>query len=353
MNSINSKEKNHIAIYWDYENVQVSNLGDQTNIPSVESILDFAKEYGLVKYQNIYSNWSTENKALKMSLYSLGFELIIVPMSKSNSCDLKIAADIANDIYSDNMITDVILITGDKDFIPIITWLKKIGKNVVLIGQPDITSDHLILSADEYIPFTSFTAKESIWQGTYKEAKILLLELLKELTEQLRSTRFSFVKAMMKDKAKGFDEKEITNRQYQKFQEFIFEVEKDKAIQINGSGGFLEMFLPEVNSVTESEFAEVISQPTLEHWELFFDRIELCFKDGKGKKTEGTEYILLAYLKTLREEEKLPLTKNQIRDMFSSIIDIGLLVELKKKQYKMSVNYQELKNIFFGQFREN
>ena len=224
----------HVAIYWDYENVQISDFEDKANIPSAEGILDFAKENGLVRYQNIYAKWTNENKALKQSLYSLGYELVTVPMVKSNSCDLKIAADIANDVYFDKNLKSIILITGDKDFIPIINWLKKIGIHVILIGQPGITSDHLTLSADDYVPFTTFVAKEGSWEGTYKNAKKLLLEVLKELTEQLRPTRFSYVKYVMMGRAKGFEERNISDRDYKKFQEFVFEVEKDKAIQTDG-----------------------------------------------------------------------------------------------------------------------
>lgn len=341
-------ENNIVAIYWDYENVRISDIEDQANIPSAESIIEYAKTIGTLKYQRIYSNWGSGNRAVKMSLYSLGFDLSTVPMSKTNSCDLKIAADIANDVYNDKMLGTIILITGDKDFIPIINWLKKIDKEVILIGQPEITSDHLILSANEYVPFTSFIEKEAEWTGNYKVAKKLLLTVLQEITEHMRSTRFSYVKTMMLDKAKGFHERNISDRSYKMFQDFIFEVEKDGDIQTQGSVGFLEMFLPETNVETESEFAEEISEPTIDHWNLVFDQIEQCFEDGKGKKTEGRFHYLLAYLKTMREDENLPLTRNQTLEMLDTIISEGLLIEVSTNRFKMSENYEELKRLFLS-----
>lgn len=111
-------EENEVAIFWDYENVRVVEQGK--NIPMVEAILHFSESRGYLRIQRVYANWKNTNDIIIQALDSLGFDIIQVSMGKTNSVDIRLAVDCISLAYDIPSLTHVIIVTGDKDYIPIV-----------------------------------------------------------------------------------------------------------------------------------------------------------------------------------------------------------------------------------------
>lgn len=140
---------NNIAIFWDYENFHAYTKG--INIPIAEAILEYSKSLGHIQIKRAYSDWIRVDRDISQSLYSLGFEPIQVSMGKANSADIKIAVDCLDTAFVHPTISHFLIMTGDKDFIPVVNWLRAHEKEVIIIAKSSHISDHLILAANKYI----------------------------------------------------------------------------------------------------------------------------------------------------------------------------------------------------------
>ena len=143
------KDINKVAIFWDYENVKV--IAEGINVPLAEALVLYSKSVGQPHIKRVYCDWSKVNKIVIQALYSLGFEPIQVSMGKTNSVDVKIAVDCLDIAIIHPSLNIFIIITGDKDFIPVVNWLKSHGKKVIIISNPENVSEHLLMSADDFV----------------------------------------------------------------------------------------------------------------------------------------------------------------------------------------------------------
>ncbi|MCK4927031.1 MAG: NYN domain-containing protein [Candidatus Aenigmarchaeota archaeon] len=141
-----------IALFIDKDNLYAKN-----NNIDLQIIKDYIDEKGLLVFGKIYFRFSDrydESKRQDKFLYklwSLNLEPIYCPVFESNEIDGKsksladpmIIVDIMETLLKNNTITAIVLITGDKDFIPIIRKIKEYGKKVILIST-DKTAPALI-----------------------------------------------------------------------------------------------------------------------------------------------------------------------------------------------------------------
>jgi uncharacterized protein (TIGR00288 family) len=140
-----------IAVFWDYENTKVPAEG--INLPLAEALIAYSGSLGHPTILRVYSNWQREKSAVSVqALYSLGFEPIHVSMGKPNSVDLKLAIDCLSTAYNHSEIEHFIIVTADKDFIPLVNALKALKKRVIIVGKADVVSEHLMLSAHNFVP---------------------------------------------------------------------------------------------------------------------------------------------------------------------------------------------------------
>lgn len=152
--------ENEVAVFWDYENVRVNAEG--LKVPVAEKLVEYSKTIGHVRVKRVYSDWSRVNPAINRALYSLGFDPIHVSMGKANSVDVKIAVDCLDTAMLYPEINNFIIVTGDKDFISVVNWLKDNRRNVIIIGKSDVVSEHLLLSADHFVSLEEFSKLDTL-----------------------------------------------------------------------------------------------------------------------------------------------------------------------------------------------
>lgn len=100
-------------------------------MPMMESLLAYSESIGHPRVKKVYANWRGIGDKIIRVLYSLDFEPIQVSMGKTNSVDVKLAVDCLSMAQLFPSIQNYIIVTGDKDFIPVVTWIQAQRKNVI------------------------------------------------------------------------------------------------------------------------------------------------------------------------------------------------------------------------------
>ena len=351
-----------IAIFWDYENVSVISQG--INVPLAEAVLELAKEMGHVRLKRVYANWRTVSNPINQALYSLGFEPIQVAMGKPNSVDLKLTVDCIDAAWTYGELTHFIIITGDKDYIPLINCLRARHKTVIVIGKADQVSDHLILSADKFVSIEALSKEEAEFTGetAYSQTDVVDKNLTENVIDteessskvkssqiefsdgirclilaigaarvQEKSTRLEIVDNLMRG-VEGFKYTGCSSvcrpdgsTGFASFSKFIAAAAEAGYIKIENVGGFREVFLPEENPAQESEFSQLEDEfIQREHWNLLFEIIAHAFNEEKQFCLSSR--IIWKYIRASCDDGSLPYTKRTLATAYNKIALVGALV---------------------------
>lgn len=73
-------------------------------------------------------------------------------LNGKNSADMLIARHIQDIVEHDLALTTIVLASGDRDFRPVVELARAVGKEVILISQPNALSGHLAEQANRVIP---------------------------------------------------------------------------------------------------------------------------------------------------------------------------------------------------------
>lgn len=349
-----------VAIFWDYENVHVVAKG--INVPLAESLIDYSESVGHTSVKKVYSNWSGVNQVITQALYSLGFEPIHVSMGKPNSVDVKLAVDCLDIAQKTPSIKYFIIVTGDKDFIPVVNWLKSHRKEVIIIGRSDIVSEHLILSANNFVSFeelskmhkarkfskTIISKEKSI---SFKEAINCLIEVISNAREQGKSTRLAIIDNFMRSSTSynyngaSSVQKPDKKETFSSFSKFIKAAEEAGKIKTDTIEGFTEIFLLEEDPQKESEFSPTLLDKLGKvGWTKLFDSVIKIMAEEKAKNDDdyfGRYMFLLKKLKEEKKENLLPYSNNTIKKALEKLIEIGFLVKQPDSSYKLVENYKQ------------
>lgn len=141
-----------VAIFWDYQNVQIPKWCAPTT--ASESIRKKVAKYGRIVEKRLYydSRQLTEDAALRSELDLSGFTLVDCPSrNRKETLDKKLIVDVlcfAWERASLGTKACVVLITSDGDYSYAVARLRDIGVFTVIIYRPDIVAKVLIDNAN-------------------------------------------------------------------------------------------------------------------------------------------------------------------------------------------------------------
>lgn len=360
-----------VAIFWDYENVKVVAQG--VNVPMAESLIAYAESVGHPRVKKVYCNWRAIGDAITQALYSLGFDLIQISMGKPNSVDLKLAVDCLDIAQNTPSIKYFIIVTGDKDYIPVISWLQEQRKEVIVIGRPDVVSEHLLLSANKFISLEelskmvltrafSKTAAIETKLLTFEEGIDCLLEAVSAVRDQGKTTLFPLIDTFMRSSqkydyrgAKHSIQRPNGPGTFSAFGEFITAAEQTGKIRTHTSEGFKEIFLPEEDPSTESEFSPLPADKIdAENWEEIIKIIENDYLPVKNEidSDESPFMHLFNSLRRARNADTIQYSNKTLKEALEKLIAIGFLIKTPKGFFKLAEGYKENLHTFFEKLRE-
>jgi uncharacterized protein (TIGR00288 family) len=291
-----------VAVFIDFENVYVSVRDKLDANPNFESIMERCNELGRVVIARAYADWYRYPRVTS-ALYANGIEPMYVPtyyydkdMGRTgraikNSVDMNLCIDAMKTLFVHTNIDRFVLVTGDRDFIPLVNSIRQQGKEVIIIGIGGAASTHLAQSADEFVFYEQLVGKgpQSVVSdrqrarssdvaapdvggagGAPAEPDVygVLIDAIYLVRKRGYVSTLGSLKLVMKELMGGdFKEsryRDLNGRPFTKFKDFVLDAEKRGKVQIFTNGTVNEVFLPDEDPYKLSQFAADLKEEPLE-----------------------------------------------------------------------------------------
>ena len=272
---------NDVAVLIDYENLYYSVTQYYVGFPNLEQIIEAAEKYGRVASCQAFADWSQFERSLSFLLRA-GIQPVFCPsrstdptqiQDKKSSVDPTMCVHAMKLLYTYPNIHTLLLVTGDRDFIPLVIEARQMGRKIVVLGVGHSISFDLAALADDVILYQDIVDGLTLKEPRSDTVRIkrtadpypILIEVIKEARKQNKPTTFGYLKLRMKDRIEGFDEtvlEDKTGRKFKRFKDFILEAIDRGLIKLQTSGSANEVYLQDENIprgtpiVSKSEVAD-------------------------------------------------------------------------------------------------
>jgi len=151
------QEKLNIAVFVDYDNIEIGVKSTLRREFNVGTVLDALKERGVIVAKFAYANWSRQEGATRQMAENAVqmVQRIPSPRGDKNGADINLALDALEMAFTHDHVHGFAIISGDSDFIPLVNKLKEYGKTVFIVGGKAFTSTILQQNCHEFISYES------------------------------------------------------------------------------------------------------------------------------------------------------------------------------------------------------
>lgn len=194
---------NDVAIFLDLDNLVIG--AKQSNITfDINLILDHIKEItnGRVVMRRSYGDWR-QNRELLKELTTAGFLIqstVRLNTYSKNLADMQIVVDTMDTLIDGHNYSIYVLITGDRDFTPLVQSLRKRGKQVIGVGIRHTASRSFVSLCDQYIFYETLVGEESLDD---EDVTALLRRALDKLLATDERAQASVLKQYLLDMSDG------------------------------------------------------------------------------------------------------------------------------------------------------
>jgi uncharacterized LabA/DUF88 family protein len=379
-----------LAVFIDWENIYISTVTEYGAKPNVSAILEKAREYGRIVSATAYADWTDGDfRDAPPTLYSNGISPRYISARyfpggrsqkrRTNSIDVMLAVECSDFLHYHPQVDTYVLVTGDGDFIPLVSLLRSRGKTVVVIGVSEATSYHLIESADHFISYASLLEEERAARARDRAPKKKTADPYKELVRAVEALKkggkarvLGQVKQQMIVQLGSFDER---NEGFKKFKDFVVEAERQGLVNTVDQDLELQVYLPDeqVPEQPDSDLAteepreedvadarsngradgrarrEEVAEEEAEvpesapsEGDSGFDLLEdltpyelrtIC--KSVAKLREPASFVeIFGSIRDLDERGELELSQDEIREVIGAMLETGFLSPSRTKPYK-------------------
>src|SRR5262245_18999843 len=155
-------EARNLAVFCDFENVALGVRDAKYAEFDMEKVLERLLAKGSIVVKKAYCDWQ-RYKEFKNAMHAASFELIEIPhvrQSGKNSADIRMVVDALDLCYTKAHVDTFVIISGDSDFSPLVSKLRKNNKAVIGVGVNQSSSDLLISNCDEFIYYDDLVREE-------------------------------------------------------------------------------------------------------------------------------------------------------------------------------------------------
>jgi uncharacterized LabA/DUF88 family protein len=365
-----------LAVFIDWENIYISTVTEYNSKPNVSAILEKASEYGRMVSATAYADWTDGDfRQAPPTLYSNGISPRYIsaryfPGGKSqkrrtNSIDVMLAVECSDFLHGHPQVDTYVLVTGDGDFIPLVSLLRSKGKNVVVIGVSEATSYHLIESADHFISYASLLEEDRAARTQDKAPKKEAADPFKELVRAVQTLKrggktrvLGQVKQQMIVQLGSFDER---NAGFKKFKDFVVEAERRGLVNTVDQDLELQVYLPDekVSEVQETDLAAEDpkeTQPANRNrnngrppreerqpdpgFDLLEDltpyELKTVCNSVAGLQGPATFVEIFSSIRDLDERGELELSREEIGEVITAMLDADYLNKVRRKPYEQA-----------------
>jgi uncharacterized LabA/DUF88 family protein len=346
-----------VAVFIDFENIYISVVSEYEVNPDFDALIDKAEEFGRVAVAQAYADWTPYSHYIN-SLHAHQIDPMYVPAyhygeggnrkgaAIKNSVDMFLCINAMKMLYSHPNIQTFVLVTGDRDFVPLIRTIREFGKRAVVIGVAGAASSHLAQAADEFFFYHQIT--DNLKPPEKEKPKPrdpfdVLVEAVKLARQRSYIATVASLKLLMTELQGDFDPsryKDSRGRPLQKFKDFLKEAERRGKVKIS-AGAINEVFLPNEDPRKVSPLIEEVAPPP----EPVAAELEAHETEGEGEvridltRDQWKLFIVTMAefdapvpfvrvfdsLRGLRNQNLLDLSNKQVKDMVIKAIHLGLL----------------------------
>ena len=157
------QEKLNIAVFVDYDNIEIGVKSTLRREFDVSLALDALKERGDLVAKFAYANWGRQEGAAR-SMAENAVQMVQrlpSPRGDKNGGDINLALDALEMAFTHPHVNAFAIISGDSDFIPLVNKLKEYGKTVFVVGGKAFTSTILQQNCHEFVSYESLLSEPS------------------------------------------------------------------------------------------------------------------------------------------------------------------------------------------------
>lgn len=146
-----------VAVFIDFENIRYSLRNIYGGEPDISALMDRARKYGNIAVAVAYADFSEHPDWIRRQMDIAGITARDIPLRKvtrdgtervKSSADIHMVMDVMETVLDRPNINTYLLMSGDSDFIRLVSWLRnRFGKTVVIAGVPGATSQDLVTAA--------------------------------------------------------------------------------------------------------------------------------------------------------------------------------------------------------------
>jgi uncharacterized LabA/DUF88 family protein len=366
-----------LAVFIDWENIYISTVSEYNSKPNVSAILEKAREYGRIVSATAYADWTDGDfRDAPPTLYSNGISPRYISARyfpggrsqkrRTNSIDVMLAVECADFLHTHPQVDTYVLVTGDGDFIPLVSLLRSRGKTVVVIGVSEATSYHLIESADHFISYASLLEEERAARARDRQPKKKAADPYKELVRAVEALKkggktrvLGQVKQQMIVQLGSFDERNVG---FKKFKDFVVEAERRGLVNTVDQDFELQVYLPDeaVPQLTGSDLAGEEPKEAGERAEARGNGRRDAGETGALEDGQGLDLLedltpyelrtitrsvaslrqpasfveIFGSIRDLDERGELELTREEIEEVIGAMLDADYLSRVREKPYK-------------------
>jgi len=390
-----------LAVFIDWENIYISTVSEYNSKPNVSAILEKAREHGRIVSATAYADWTDGDfRDAPPTLYSNGISPRYISARyfpggrsqkrRTNSIDVMLAVECADFLHTHPQVDTYVLVTGDGDFIPLVSLLRSRGKTVVVIGVSEATSYHLIESADHFISYASLLEEERAARARDRQPKKKAADPYKELVRAVEALKkggktrvLGQVKQQMIVQLGSFDERNVG---FKKFKDFVVEAERRGLVNTVDQDFELQVYLPDeaVPQLTGSDLAGEEPKEAGERAEARGNGRRDAGETGALEDGQGLDLLedltpyelrtitqsvaslrqpasfveIFGSIRDLDERGELELSREEIEEVIGAMLDADYLSRVREKPYKeakadmtfyaLNRNREEVKNALNG-----
>ena len=360
-----------LAVFIDWENIYISTVSEYNSKPNVSAILEKAREYGRIVSATAYADWTDGDfRDAPPTLYSNGISPRYISARyfpggrsqkrRTNSIDVMLAVECSDFLHTHPQVDTYVLVTGDGDFIPLVSLLRSRGKTVVVLGVSEATSYHLIESADHFISYASLLEEERAARARDRQPKKKAADPYKELVRAVEALKkanktrvLGQVKQQMIVQLGSFDERNVG---FKKFKDFVVEAERRGLVNTVDQDLELQVYLPDetVPEVAESDLAaeepkadgarddgrrdaEAPSEER-EATDLLEDltpyELRTITRSVAALRQPASFVEIFGSIRELDERGELELSREEIEEVIGAMLDADYLSRVREKPYE-------------------
>ena len=145
--------RKEVALFIDFEHIRYGTLQAYGVEPSASLLIETARKYGLVNIARAYADFENFPPEVLRDLQVSGITAVNVQAHtvgdrRKSGADMDMLVDVVETLLDRAAISTLILMTGDRDFLRVVTMARnRFAKEVIISGVPGSVSQDLISAA--------------------------------------------------------------------------------------------------------------------------------------------------------------------------------------------------------------